>query len=51
MRKAPAQGTLRQSLQSLGVSRQAALEEHAIMNGMRLDDAVAAGTLIKVVVK
>lgn len=51
VKKAPAQGTLRQNLQTLGVSQQAALDAHAILNGMKLDDAVSAGTLVKVVAK
>ena len=50
LRKASGQGTLRQSFRGFGVPPEA-LEEHAILNGMELDDPVPAGSLIKVVVK
>jgi predicted Zn-dependent protease len=50
IKKTQRQGSLRSALQGFGVP-QDKLEEIAIMNGMQLDDAVAANTLIKVVVK
>ena len=49
LRRTTRQGTLRQALQGFGVAT-AKLDTHAIMNGMNLDDAVASGTLLKVVV-
>jgi predicted Zn-dependent protease len=50
IKKTQRQGTLRSALQQFGVA-QDKLEETAIMNGMNLDDNVAANTLIKVVVR
>jgi predicted Zn-dependent protease len=50
IKKIQRQGTLRSALQQFGVP-QDKLEETAIMNGMNLDDNVAANTLVKVVVK
>lgn len=50
VKKAPRPGTLRSALQQLGVAPDKQ-EETAILNGMNLDDNVAANTLIKVVVK
>lgn len=44
------QGSLRQALGKFGVPN-AKLEDMAILNGMKLDDAVPANTLLKVVVK
>ncbi len=50
IRKNARSQTLRQALQGFGVA-QDRLEAHAVLNGMKLDDSVAAGTLLKVVVK
>ncbi len=50
IRKTSRRGTLRQALQGFGVP-QDKLEAHAILNGMKLDDTLAAGTLLKIVVK
>ena len=50
VRKASGQGNLRQTLEGYGVAGDA-LEAHAILNGMRLDDDLPAGTLIKIVVR
>ncbi len=50
VRKAARQGSLRQALQSFGVA-QDKLEAHAVLNGMKLDDTVRAGTLVKLVVE
>jgi len=50
VRKTSRQGSLRQTLQTLGVPKDK-LEEHAILNGMKLDDALPGNTIIKVVVK
>ncbi|MBN2552478.1 MAG: M48 family metalloprotease [Spirochaetales bacterium] len=50
VRKASGQGTLRRTLEGYGVARDK-LEAHAILNGMRLDDELPAGTLIKIVVR
>ena len=50
MKKTRRQGSLRSALQQFGVP-QDKLEEMAILNGMQLDDAVAANTMIKVVVR
>ncbi|MEJ2005211.1 MAG: M48 family metalloprotease, partial [Cyclobacteriaceae bacterium] len=50
VRKAAVSGTLRQILSSQGVS-QLRMEEHAIINGMNLDDMLAEGTFYKVIVK
>jgi predicted Zn-dependent protease len=41
-------GSLRQALQALGVSADQ-MESLAVLNGMRLDDEVPEGTLIKTV--
>ena len=48
IRATPRQVSLRQALQNFGV-QQDQLESHAILNGMGLDDAVPANTLLKVV--
>ena len=50
IKKTARQGSLRQALQGFGVA-QDKLEAHAILNGMKLDDTVPAGTLVKTVVK
>lgn len=50
IKKTARQGSLRQALQGFGVP-QNKLEPHAVLNGMKLDDTVPAGTLIKIVVK
>lgn len=50
IRKSARSQTLRQALQGFGVA-QDRLEAHAVLNGMKLDDNVAAGTFLKVVVK
>ncbi len=50
IKKVQRAGTLRTAMQQLGVA-QDKLEATAIMNGMQLEDAVAANTLIKTVVK
>ncbi len=48
IRAVPRQVSLRQALQNFGIQPDD-LESHAILNGMGLDDAVAANTLLKVV--
>jgi predicted Zn-dependent protease len=50
IRSVSAPGTLRQALQGLG-AKEENFEKLAVLNGMRLDDQVQAGTLIKVVEK
>ena len=50
VRKVSRQTSLRQVLQGFSVA-QDKLEPHAILNGMKLDDTVPAGTLVKIVVK
>ena len=50
VRTVSATGTVRQALRSLGVKEEN-LEKLAIMNGMRLDDRIQTGSLIKVVEK
>lgn len=50
IRKTASAGNLRQALQRFGVP-QDKLEALAILNGAQLDDAIAAGTMLKVVVK
>jgi predicted Zn-dependent protease len=50
IRSIPATGPLRQALQGLGGKKEN-FEKLAVLNGMRLDDQVQAGTLIKVVEK
>lgn len=50
VRKVSREATLRQFLQTLGVA-QDKWEAHAILNGMKLEDTVSEGTLIKIVVK
>ncbi|MGB6338778.1 MAG: M48 family metalloprotease [Candidatus Aminicenantaceae bacterium] len=50
VRKTSRQGSLRQTLKTLGVPEDK-LEEHAILNGMKLDDALPGSTIIKIVVK
>ncbi len=50
VRKTSRQGSLRQALQALGVPEDK-LEEHAILNGMKLDDALSGNTSLKVVRK
>jgi len=50
IRKTARQGSLRQALQGFGVA-QDKLEAHAVLNGMKLDDTLPAGTLVKTVAK
>jgi predicted Zn-dependent protease len=50
VRTVSATGTLRRTLQGFGV-REEDLEKMAVLNGMRVDDQVHAGALIKVVEK
>lgn len=50
VRKTARQGSLRQALQGFGVA-QDKLEAHAILNGMKLDDTLLAGALVKTVIK
>ena len=50
LRKTAAAGTARQAFQRLGVAADK-LEAAAILNGVQLDAALPAGTLLKVVVK
>ena len=50
LRKTAAAGTARQAFQQLGVAADK-LEAAAILNGVRLDDALPAGTLLKLVTK
>ena len=50
IKKTARQASLRHALQGFGVA-QDKLEAHAILNGMKLDDDLPAGTLIKVVAK
>jgi predicted Zn-dependent protease len=50
VKTASATGPMRQTLTALGVNEEN-LEKLAVMNGMRLDDQVRAGSLIKVVEK
>ncbi|MGB6867394.1 MAG: hypothetical protein WBE11_17050, partial [Candidatus Aminicenantaceae bacterium] len=50
VRKTSRQGSLRQTLKTLGVPEDK-LEEHAILNGMELDDTLPGSTIIKIVVK
>lgn len=50
VRKTSRQGSLRQTLKTLGVPEDK-LEAHAILNGMKLDDALPGSTIIKIVVK
>lgn len=50
LRRTQGQGSLRQVLLGLGVP-QDKLEAYAILNGMNLEDAVAANTLVKVTVR
>jgi predicted Zn-dependent protease len=50
VRKTSRQGSLRQTLKTLGVPEDK-LEADAILNGMKLDDALPGSTIIKIVVK
>jgi predicted Zn-dependent protease len=50
VKRTTTQGSLRQALQKFGVP-QDKLEAQAIINGMKLDDALPGNTIIKVVVK
>jgi predicted Zn-dependent protease len=50
IRRTTTQGSLRQALGKFGGSA-AKLEDLAILNGMKLDDAVPGNTILKVVVK
>jgi len=48
IRKTSKRASVRQALQALGVS-QDKLETHAALNGMKLDNTLAAGTLVKII--
>ncbi len=50
VRKTARQGSLRQALQGFGVA-QDKLEAYAVLNGMKLDDTLPAGALVKTVAK
>lgn len=50
IKKTARQASLRHALQGFGVA-QDKLEAHAILNGMKLDDDLPAGTLVKTVAK
>lgn len=49
VREVTSGGTLQQALTSFGVTSNDNLEEHAIVNGMELNQHVQAGTLLKII--